>query len=102
MPEMRVILELGSGNDLHGVTCAFISISPFAALFRERARPEYSGPKCIEPISKLRLGVDPLKSGMIRLTDEQWEPIRKHFPEERIPDAPVAFEFCIYQCFDST
>jgi hypothetical protein len=27
------------------VACAFISISPFAALFRERARPEYSGPK---------------------------------------------------------
>ena len=23
---------------------------------------------------------------MIRLTDEQWERIRKHFPEEHIPD----------------
>jgi hypothetical protein len=30
---------------------------------------------------------------MIRLTDEQWEPIRKHFPEEHIPDAPVASLF---------
>src|SRR3984885_1885676 len=26
---------------------------------------------------------------MIRLTDEQWERIRKHFPEEHIPDGRV-------------
>jgi hypothetical protein len=26
------------------------------------------------------------KCGMIRLTDEQWERIRKHFQEEHIPD----------------
>src|ERR1700746_1457442 len=26
------------------------------------------------------------KCGMIRLTNEQWERIRKHFPEEHIPD----------------
>ena len=26
---------------------------------------------------------------MIRLTDEQWERIRKHFPEEHIPDGYV-------------
>ena len=40
----------------------------------------------LEPISKYRLLSIRYKCGVIRLTNEQWERIRKHFPEEHIPD----------------
>ena len=45
-----------------------------------------SATSSLEPISKLRTAVDPIKCRMIRLTDEQWERIRDHFPEENIAD----------------
>ncbi len=40
----------------------------------------------LEPISKSLNALVSYKCGMIRLSDEQWERIRSHFPEEHISD----------------